>query len=599
MAAPPETSQFESTETLATFVAATPLLEESWRLCRRANAAAAAAHHGSFAVNIVGQVAYVAFSAVQVVAAAAEEEEEEDLVELENSKGVFSSSFVERGLSKPKVMVHAGILQLFLSFYHNHNFQQQILEISNKSKSIIFTGHSLGGAVASLSTLWLLSHNIQTPVLCITYGSPLLGNEPFSQAILQQRWSGNFCHIVAAHHHHILIPKIPPSLSLFDKVSDIIIDDQETKSICMIGPYWPFGSYMFITENGAICLDNATAIVEFLHLSMTCEGFRNPNNSCVVVEDVLKYEDYVGKICQRYLGKGKCMDSFSESSSEAGIALALASSEISPQEMVYEAAKKCLANARQSGWRRNLNNAKMAVSLAKINPCRAQLEWYKSYCDESDNELGYYDSFKQRGASRRDAKVNMNRIRLGCFWDDFIDKLENNHLTHDFHKLPKYVNASQFYKLLVEPLEIAEYYRKNVHREKGHYIEHGREKRFKIFDKWWRERKVGDEEGKPRSKYASLTQDSCFWARVEEARDGIYRVLGETDVGRRLVLLGKIETFEAYANGMIERKEVSVDVVAKNSSYNLFVEEWRGLKLQMKMIMPSPHFPGFQDGMVQ
>ncbi|EYU35705.1 hypothetical protein MIMGU_mgv1a020528mg [Erythranthe guttata] len=117
--------RFESTETLATFVAATPLLEESWRLCRRANAAAAAAHHGSFAVNIVGQVAYVAFSAVQVVAAAAEEEEEEDLVELENSKGVFSSSFVERGLSKPKVMVHAGILQLFLSFYHNHNFQQQ------------------------------------------------------------------------------------------------------------------------------------------------------------------------------------------------------------------------------------------------------------------------------------------------------------------------------------------------------------------------------------------------------------------------------------------------------------------------------------------
>ncbi|EYU31237.1 hypothetical protein MIMGU_mgv1a026357mg [Erythranthe guttata] len=113
--------RFESTETLATFVAATPLLEESWRLCSRADAAAT--HHGSFAVNIVGQVAYVAFSAVQVVAAAAAEEE--NLVELENSKGVFSSSFVERGLSKPKVMVHAGILQLFLSFYHNHNFQQQ------------------------------------------------------------------------------------------------------------------------------------------------------------------------------------------------------------------------------------------------------------------------------------------------------------------------------------------------------------------------------------------------------------------------------------------------------------------------------------------
>ncbi|EYU31236.1 hypothetical protein MIMGU_mgv1a0179101mg, partial [Erythranthe guttata] len=125
--------------------------------------------------------------------------------------------------------------------------------------------------VASLSTLWLLSHDIQTPILCITYGSPLLGNEPFSQAILQQRWSGNFCHIV-------LIPKMP---SLFDEVSDIIIDDQETKNT--MSPYWPFGSYMFITENGAICLDNATAIVEFLRLTMTREGFcNNPNNSCVV-----------------------------------------------------------------------------------------------------------------------------------------------------------------------------------------------------------------------------------------------------------------------------------------------------------------------------
>ncbi|KAL0423856.1 UNVERIFIED_CONTAM: hypothetical protein Sradi_0920400 [Sesamum radiatum] len=51
---------------LATFLASTPLLEESWRLCSHANAVA----QRSFAVSVVGQVAYVAFSAVQVVESA-------------------------------------------------------------------------------------------------------------------------------------------------------------------------------------------------------------------------------------------------------------------------------------------------------------------------------------------------------------------------------------------------------------------------------------------------------------------------------------------------------------------------------------------------
>ncbi|KAL2247080.1 UNVERIFIED_CONTAM: Lipase-like PAD4 [Sesamum indicum] len=499
----------------------------------------------------------------------------------------------------------------------------QIFEILNTSKSVVLAGHSLGGGVASLSALWLLSHiqttSPSTSVFCITYGSPMLGNEPFSQAILQERWGGNFCHIVAQHD---IVPRLPfaPSFpsdverlralfmqlalqlsdenkaELFDKVLACIEarfgpaagdDHQERRR------YWPFGSYMIFTDKGSVCLDNGTAIIKLLYL-MLAEGSAN---SCT--DDHLKYEDYVTKVCLHYLVKRRLLEvSFSESSSESGIALALQSSNISShQESVYGTAVNCLATARQLGWRRNLNTAKMAVSLSKINPFRAELEWYKTYCDRSEDLLGYYDSFKRRGASKRDFKVNMNRLRLGCFWDDLIDKLEKNQLAHDFHKLSKYVNASQFYKLLVEPLEIAEYYRTGMHREKGHYVEHGREKRFKIFDRWWGNRKVGDEESKPRSMYASLTQDSCFWAKVEEARDLIFNVTREPDPRRHLLPLDKIQKFEQHANGMIERKEVAVDVLAKNSSYNLFREEWSCLKSQLQLL-PS-QFPGFQDGMVQ
>ncbi|XP_073294890.1 lipase-like PAD4 [Primulina huaijiensis] len=618
-----ETSPFESSETLATLLASTPLLEESWRLCSHANAAA----QGSFSVSRVGEVAYVAFSAVQTVGIWPEDRRG-NLVEIQSvCEGVFDS--FPRG-GEEAVMVHGGLLQLFVLFYNSQIFQQKILEIVNECKSVVFTGHSLGGPIASLSALWLLS-NIQTnsssiTVFCITYGSPMLGNEPFSQVILQERWAGNFCHVVARHD---LLPRLlfAPSYmfdsqfhalfqlwhlsmtapyfgqiglqilvekkdELFNKVLACVAcrsrggGDQETSL------FWPFGSYLFCTDKGTICLDNEGAIVKFLYFIM----MKGSATSCI--EDHLEYGKYVEKACWQYLLKRSSVDAcFDESSNDAGITLALQSLELTTQEPAYGDAKDCLLKARQLGCNRNLNNAKMAVNLAKITPLRAQIEWYKAFCDDSDEKLGYYDSFKLRTASKKGTKVSLNRLRLGWFWDELINMLQTNKLTHDFHKLPKYVNAAQFYKLLVEPLEIAEYYRNGEHKKKGHYIEHGRERRFKIFDKWWRDRKVGDEENNPRSKFASLTQDSCFWARVEEARDCLYQFRGETEKGNRTLLLEKIEKFEQYASSMVNRKEVSIDVLAENSSYNLFREEWKELKSQSQLL--QPHFPGFQDGMVQ
>ncbi|XP_057791556.1 lipase-like PAD4 isoform X2 [Salvia miltiorrhiza] len=580
----PETSQFESCEMLGAFLASTPLVEETWRLCRRADADA----QRSFVAQESGRVSYVAFSGVQAVARS------RDMVELDEK--VFG--WFRRGVEgKGAVMVDAPLLQLFLSFYASLHFQQQISEVLKQSKSVVFGGHSVGGAIASLSALWLLSYirtaSPQHPisVLCITFGSPMLGNQSFSQAIIQERWDGNFCHVVAPHD---LLPRLLSA----PLASDMITTDEEKARLFNNAlrkdedeercSYWPFGNYMFCSDKGAVCLDNATAILKFLYLTMAAAS----SPTCSV-----NYEDYVAKLSCHYL-KMRSSTAHYDSSNEAGVAFALQTLGISSHQEA--AATRCLDGARRVGWPRSLNNAKMAVSLGKINPCRAEIEWYKKYCDDCGDELGYYDAFKRRGASRREFKVNMNRLRLGRFWEQLIEKMETNQLTRDFHKLAKYVNASNFYKLLVEPLEIAEYYRTGKHREKGHYIQHGRERRFKMFDKWWGERVCGDEEATPRSKYANLTQDSCFWARVEEAICFIYDVVAEADAGRRLMLLHKIDEFEKYASGMVERMEVSVDVLAKNSSYNLFRQEWGELRAQLQLQLPPPsHFPRFQDGMVQ
>lgn len=248
------------------------------------------------------------------------------------------------------------------------------------------------------------------------------------------------------------------------------------------------------------------------------------------------------------------------------------------QDMEAREAEECLRAASTIERIPTLNCANLARKLATVTPFRAQIEWYKSSYDEC---RGYYDAFKHRGASKKGGQVNMNRIRLASFWDSVLDMLERNELPHDFSMRHKWVNASQFYKLLVEPLDIAEHYRKMKHRTVGHYLTHGRQRRYWVFDQWWsdKEKRVGREgmDGK-RSKYAGLTQDSCFWARVEEARDMADRARNQRDPLVLPELFQRMNAFDCYAKKLIEKMEVSVDVLAEGSSYKLWEEEWKRLK---------------------
>ncbi|XP_027342005.1 lipase-like PAD4 isoform X1 [Abrus precatorius] len=621
--------RFETREMLATFVSSTPLLSESWRLCSKANATP----FRSFVTERVAGVVYVAFSGVHM--AGGSDPNWRNLTALDSIGGVpmFSSRRNKEG--EEPVMVHAGMLNLFFSLFNS--FQNQMLEIvgNTDTKSVVITGHSIGGATASLCTLWLLSYlqsiSSSLSILCITYGAPLLGNQSFSQAIFKERWGGNFCHVVSKHDimPRLLFAPITPlttqlnillqfwHLSMtspdFEKLEFQISDKEKAKLFTAVMDYLeavtqdgetsvpilfhPFGNYFFVSEDGAVCVDNPAAIVKMMHL-MLATG--SPTSS---IEDHLKYGDYVNKMSSQILNQRDTMQkNIPDSSYEAGLELAIQSSGIASQESAIKSAKECLKTTRRMGPSPTQNAASLAVSLSKVVPYRAQIEWYKTWCDEQDDQMGYYDSFKSRdsSSSKRDMKVNMNRCKLAKFWNNVIDMLERSDLPHDFDKRAKWVNTSHFYKLLVEPLDIAEYYGKGMHRTKGHYMQHGRERRYEIFDRWWKDRRVtSGEENKERSKFASLTQDSCFWARVEEARDWLNCVRSERDTNKLALLWDKIENFEKYAMKLIEDKEVSCDVLAKNSSYSLWVEDLRELKQLKAKVKRFPHqFTGFLDGEV-
>ena len=241
-------------------------------------------------------------------------------------------------------------------------------KVMEKSKSIVITGHSLGGAAASLCTLWLLSlfHSKTThhPLLCITFGSPLIGNESLSRAILRERWCGNFCHVVSNHDimPRLLSTPLSSSLSsqlhvllrywhlsvaspqfgklatqLSDKEKDELfrvvlahsntISNSEEESIQ--SQFWPFGNFFFCSGNGAICLDNAISVLKMLYLLLKTSV---PNMS---IEDHLNYGDYVKKVGVQHMErKNFASERLPNSSYEAGLALALQSSGIPFQVII-------------------------------------------------------------------------------------------------------------------------------------------------------------------------------------------------------------------------------------------------------------------------
>lgn len=248
-----------------------------------------------------------------------------------------------------------------------------MLALINESKSIVITGHSIGGTTASLCALWLLSYlqsaSSTLSVLCITFGSPLLGNEALSRAILRESWGGNFCHVVSKYdimprllfaplesctrQLHFLLQywqmSMTSSPSNFGHLPVLQLGEEEKAKLFRFishynlqvslmaqaeageekpnSLYWTFGNYLFCSQEGAICVENAASVIKMMHLM-----FMTGNPNCCI-DDHLKYGDYVGKISSQFLNKKSFSEGelFPESSYEAGVALALQSSGISSQ----------------------------------------------------------------------------------------------------------------------------------------------------------------------------------------------------------------------------------------------------------------------------
>jgi hypothetical protein len=67
---------------------------------------------------------------------------------------------------------------------------------------------------------------------------------------------------------------------------------------------------------------------------------------------------------------------------------------------------------------------------------------------------------------------------------------------------------------------------------------------------------------------------------VEEAREQTESAKSERDMTSLARMLEDLHKFERHSSELVENKEVSIDVVAPQSSYSLWVKEWNELKLR-------------------
>ncbi|CAN6477704.1 unnamed protein product [Victoria cruziana] len=441
----------------------------------------------------------------------------------------------------------------------------KVLEKEKVEREIIFTGHSTGGATAILATVWFLEKYRTSKItpLCITYGAPLVGDKVFGHALRRERllhdtnksWASCFINVVSIRD---LVPRIhlsplrdiqPVLQSVLqtwekkgkEKISDIescedfftrLVNNafavasydscvlrcsaggssllEAVKDLVELSPYRPFGSFHFFVGEGKPLLrvDNHDAVLQILFYSLQLpgEGFVNDLRQFVQesVEEHLRYES----IAKKFNGILPLND--------------LNQLPLSPQISVNAAfdalelgteARLSLRAAGEMEAEKERNLKRVEGYRAKINECLKKFEEYRSACAQG---TGYYDAFKLQ-KEERDFQANVDRLELIGYWEEVRELLKVFELPDSFETDRAWVELGTRIRFLVEPIDIANFYRHAKKDQTGLYETRSRARPnyYKYPENWLLHMRRFLPEDDPLRNNKQWNLDSCFWARVE------------------------------------------------------------------------------------
>ncbi|KAG6537157.1 protein EDS1L-like [Zingiber officinale] len=456
--------------------------------------------------------------------------------------------------------VNGAFLRFFKNLLEISPLSTEVQRAASEKKQIMFTGHSSGGSIAVLATIWFLEQNRkfnishgQADPFCITFGTPLVGDGVFVHALQREDWARLFLHFVMLGDIvprclmsplsnldeefqgilHFLCPK-PMHFSSKPAVSSLVtfyrtvlrnaLSISNHQACFLMGctnpllevltgfvkftPYRPFGTYAFHSsdDDKLIYLKNSNSILHLLFYFFQ----RDPEQDVEEIaqrslEEHLLYEVRIKRLFDlQNTVSMHSLDaiplSFSDALNEEAQSLETLLKEI---DLSSEARLHLHAAAEWENQRLK-NQAKVDSNYNKIQESLNFLKEYRATCELRGR--GYYDTFKLQ-KDVEDFNTNVKRLELAGLWDEIVEMLRRYELPDGFDGRKEWVNLGTQYRRLVEPLDIANYYRHSKNEDTGPYMVKGRPKRYRYTQRW-----LEHAERAP----ASSSVESCFWASVEE-----------------------------------------------------------------------------------
>ncbi|KAK7316405.1 hypothetical protein VNO77_35420 [Canavalia gladiata] len=357
----------------------------------------------------------------------------------------------------------------------------------NSSTPLIVTGHGLGGSVASLFTISLLESIRlgKNRPLCITFGSPLIGDKKLQQTLSYSPiWISCFLHVV----------------SLKDPLPTLFITNPNPQA----NAYMPFGTFLLCSDENSTCFENPDTILELLKVLRSIH-YQNQGFEFTHYGHLVEYLNHKA-ICKDLTSLVEDMPPLENSISLQFRALGLI-----PHMQQQNIDINTLVRRMENMERKFIFHKVLQFfpskkpNVMKIN--MAKLEWYKKDC--KNKNIGYYDSYKKM-ENTIDLDVVKLHKTLTNYWEKMVEEADNKPKKRGTAFRRSWLYAGTSYRRMVEPLAIADYYKGG-----GKDYVSNRSKHYVLLEEWFKNETTKAE----RSNIEAIlkAENSYFWECVEKA----------------------------------------------------------------------------------
>ncbi|KAF5793202.1 putative carboxylesterase [Helianthus annuus] len=425
----------------------------------------------------------------------------------------------------PSFFINKAAVELFKHVKNN----LKELKKEDLKNPLVVTGWGLGGYLAIMTTLWLQSTMYEEETkrpICITFGTPLIGDEALRLAISESpQWESCFLNVV----------------SMTDSIASFVPSK---------GKYEPFGSFLFCTELGghATFKDHEAILAVLDALALPRDANLKNHNYEIDLSSIRKrvlrrgvFE--LGEYKLKPMTKGINMQF-----KEIGVLDKISNDMIVKMELKQEKMIKSKKNTYEPT--KKLNDIKISMTF---------IEWY---IKTRQLKGGYYDCYKKeptRDEKEGHQKIIKEHLNLNKFWEKFVMEKDQNPQKEGGKLRKRWLYSGNNYRRMIEPLDIAKHYANG----KTDYLAI-RSNHYKLLETWSKEDKKDVDPSAGRNKAPNLNEDSCFWAYVEEALISLNELKMSGANGDDIAW--KLKPFMDYVMRGVNDYSVSPDIFLEGSS---------------------------------